>query len=101
MVRKSCRTKGWQALNLVLGEMYRDGKGVGKDHKQAVYWYTKAKDQYKEDAERGSASSQYKLGEMYEEGKGVTKDNKQAIYWYQKAADQGHEDAKVALEWLP
>ncbi len=33
------QTKGMRAPNL--GNMYRLGKGVAKDDKQAVYWYRK------------------------------------------------------------
>ncbi len=52
--------------------MYRNGKGVTKDYKKAVEWYTKA-------AEQGDAYGQCNLGTMYLFGNGVTKDYKKAV----------------------
>ena len=66
----------------ILGLMYKFGKGVTQDYKQAVKWYRKA-------AEQGVVKAQFNLGNMYNDGKGVTQDYKQAEKWYRKAAEQG------------
>ena len=71
--------------------MYRNGEGVTRDPKQAVYWFTKA-------AEQGYANAQYNLGVMYANGEGVTRDHKQAVYWYTKAAEQGYVEAATLLQ---
>ena len=74
----------------MLGNMYRQGKGVSQDYKQAVSWYRKAADQ-------GLAKAQLMLGVMYYEGRGVTQDYKQAVSWYRKAAEQGFAQAQTLL----
>ena len=87
--------KGWRPLaearNPVaqknLGLMYYNGDGVGKDDKEAAYWYRLA-------AEQGDADAQYGLALIYEKGQGSTQDHKQAITWYKLAAEQGHADAQ-------
>ena len=73
-----------------LGGMYRKGKGVKQDHKEAVTWYRRA-------AEQGHASAQCSLGGMYETGQGVKQDYKKAITWYRKAIAQGDADAQYNL----
>ena len=73
-----------------LGWMYRNGKGVLEDDKEAVKWYTKA-------AEQGYAFAQNNLGVMYKNGKGVLKDPKEAVKWYTKAAEQGYALAQKNL----
>ena len=47
-----------------LGQMYRSGQGVVKNHKEASKWFSKA-------AEKGHASAQYYFGVMYAGGQGV------------------------------
>jgi len=54
------------------GNAYYFGRGVEKDYKEAVKWYTKA-------AEQGNAIAQYNLGNHYYKGEGVTQDYKQAV----------------------
>ena len=67
----------------VLGFMYENGQGVGKNEKQAIAWYRIAADQ-------GFSEAQTALGHMYEMGlNGISTDIEQALYWYHKAADQG------------
>jgi hypothetical protein len=73
-----------------LGVMYKDGRGVGKDEKEA-YWY------YKLAADQGHARAQWYLGDMYVTGKGVEKDEKEACRYYKLAADQGHAIAQSNL----
>ena len=69
-----------------LGHMYRNGKGVAQDYKEAVKWYRKA-------AEQGYASAQYNLGVMYGMGHGVVQDPKSAHMWFNIAAANGDSDA--------
>ena len=73
-----------------LGVMYKNGKGVLQDDKEAAKWLLKA-------AEQGYASAQGNLALMYESGKGVLKDDKRAIKWYRKAAEQGNAKAQYNL----
>jgi uncharacterized protein YqcC (DUF446 family) len=73
-----------------LGLMYAKGRGVAKDEKTAVPWYTRA-------AEQGNADAQYGLGWMYANGLGVAKDDRAAVPLYAKAAEQGHVRAQFNL----
>ena len=73
-----------------LGWMYYDGRGVEKDYKKAIEWYTKS-------AEQGVAVAQYNLGVMYSNGQGVDTDYKKAIEWFKKSAEQGYGDAQLAF----
>ena len=77
-------------LILLLGEAYRNGRGVPEDYKEAAKWFTKA-------AEQGDADAQYNLGIMYDNGRGVPKDDKEAVKWYRKSAEQGYADAQYNL----
>jgi len=60
---------------------YEYGKGVAKDEKEAVRWYTKA-------AEQGDGDGQKNLGNCYAKGTGVAKNEKEAVMWYMKAAEK-------------
>lgn len=75
---------------VVLGDMYRLGHGVGQDYSKAVEWYKKA-------AEQGYADAQYNLGVMYRDGNGVRQDYSKAVEWYKKAAEQGVAQAQCNL----
>ena len=81
---------GDATAQLYLGIYYEIGKGVGKDEKEAVKWYTKS-------AEQGVAFAQFLLGVCYEFGTGVGKDEKEAVKWWTKSAEQGDPNAKKAL----
>ena len=59
--------------------MYRDGKGVEQDFKEAVKWYQKAADQ-------GYANAQGSLGVMYGMGNGVEQNHVTAYAWASIAA---------------
>jgi uncharacterized protein len=71
-----------------LGWMYDNGRGVPKDDKIAVRWYTLA-------AKQGDAYSQSRLGFMYTTGQGVPSNRKTAQMWYMLAAKQIESDALV------
>ena len=70
-----------------LGVMYRKGRGVVEDDKEAVKWLRLA-------AERGEAMAQYNLGFMYGNGQGVIEDNVYAHMWFNIAAANGNEKAR-------
>ena len=70
-----------------LGVMYRMGKGVAKDDKEAAKWYRLA-------AYQGDAGSQFLLGYMYLNGIGVPQNNLRAHMWVNLAASQGVEAAE-------
>jgi TPR repeat protein len=69
-----------------LGDRYYTGKGVDKDHAEAMKWYRKA-------AEQGDAQRQFSLGFMY----WIDGDNTEAANWYLRAAKQGHFIAQTDL----
>jgi hypothetical protein len=69
-----------------LGLMYREGKGVPQDDKQAAAWLSKA-------AEQGQAEAQENLGLSYAKGLGVERDWVQADKWFSIAAASGKESA--------
>ena len=73
-----------------LGECYLMGRGVSKDHIEAIKWYTKS-------AQQGNAKAQYNLGYCYKYGYGVPLDYINAAKWYRKAAEQGHNRAQRQL----
>ncbi len=79
-----------------LGNDYLNGHGVGKDEKQAAFWYEKA-------AEAGDPSAQQQIGFFYQAGIGVSADPARAAHWYQLAAANGLAAAKrnlgVAYLW--
>jgi TPR repeat protein len=55
---------------------------------------------YRRDAEKGSASSQFKLALMYYHGQGVPQDYIEAANWFRKAAEQGYASAQKNLAVL-
>jgi clan AA aspartic protease (TIGR02281 family) len=91
----------WQPLaeqgnadaQLILGEMYYYGRGVGVDYALAANWYRKA-------AEQDNAAAAYSLGYLYEMGHGVARDYGQAFALYSKAAGQGYAQAQFRLAEL-
>jgi TPR repeat protein len=71
--------------------MYRDGRGVDKNNREAVKWYRLA-------AEQGDAMAQLCLGAMYDDGgKGVPRNAPEAVKWYRLAAEQGDRTAQFNL----
>ena len=76
-----------------MGSMYDKGKGVPKDVKLTVKWYTLA-------AKQGDVDAQYSLGGTDDFGQGVPEDDKEAAKWYRLAAEQGDADALKKLKML-
>lgn len=68
-------------VQLMLGWMYTEGKGVTQDYREAARLYHLA-------ANQGRAHAECGLGKLYAEGKGVTQDYVEARKRYQKAADR-------------
>ena len=71
-----------------LGLMYKTGKGVPENYKEAVKWLRLA-------AEQGEPRAQYTLGEMYRWGEGVPKDYVRAYAWTILAGTQEGFPPKV------
>ena len=76
-----------------LGAMYRTGKGVMQDYKQALYWYGKA-------AKQGNVIAQVCLGYLYLTGKGTSQNYRLGGFWYRKAAEHGDTIVKGMLKKL-
>ena len=82
--------RGNARCQVVVGNLYRAGRGVPRDPAEAARWYRKA-------AEQGSDAGQYELGVMHENGLGVVRNPREAVAWYRKAAAQGHARAQNML----
>ena len=78
-----------------LGEIYEDGRGVGRSNEQAAVWYCKA-------AGQGNANAQYHLGLLSgrPKTKGIRGDPAQALAWLRKSAEQGNPQAQFMLASL-
>jgi hypothetical protein len=83
---------GDAASQVLVGESYAAGKGVGQDYSQTADWYRKA-------AEQGSIAGQLHLAALYRDGGGkhFVRDMVQAAAWYLKAAEQGDVGAQATL----
>ncbi len=75
---------------VLLGNAYRQGRGVPRDPVQAVQWYTEA-------AQKGDPNGQAYLGRAYQNGFGVKEDSAAAVLWLRKAAEQGDATAQHEL----
>ena len=76
-----------------LAFMYTQGRGVGKDFREAAKWFLKA-------AESGYAPAEGKLGQLYATGNGVPLDYAVAYGWYKSAAAGGYGPATTAMTAL-
>ena len=70
--------------------MYRDGRGVERNDREAIRWFRRSADQ-------GNSYGQADLGWMYENGRGVQRDRVEAVRWYRRAAEQGNSWAQEQL----
>ena len=82
--------KGDAQYQYMLGGMYQQAKGVGKDMKLALKWLEKS-------ALQGHAMAQLSLGRLYATGDDVKRDAQQAAYWLNLAAAQGVTEAEHLL----
>ena len=80
--------KGNAEAQYVLGMMYRAGRGVERDNKEARKWYQLA-------AEQGHPIAQFYLGWMHARGKGIPQDLVKAYMWVSIAiANVSNDGAK-------
>jgi TPR repeat protein len=94
----------------LLGGWYEHGIAVRKDKSQSDYWYRKAAESYRRDADAGDKQTQRHLGHLYRFGNTglrIPEDKSQSDYWYRKAAesyrrdaDAGDTQAQYVLGWL-
>ena len=85
--------KGNSEVQLRLGVIYYNGRGVPRDFIQAMKYYRLAADQ-------GDELAQFNLGLMYLDGEGVPKDDVEAAKWFRLAADQGFARAQRNLGYM-
>jgi TPR repeat protein len=76
---------------VMLGDLYADGRGIARDERAAASWYEKA-------ALQGETGAQLKLAVMYAKGIGVNRNNNLAYVWYGTAARLGSHPAKLEQE---
>jgi TPR repeat protein len=114
--------EGHADAQLLVGDMYRWGEGVGKNVTKAIIWYRKSAEQgnrmaqetlgiyydrrgnrrrafhwLTEAANQDSADAQYRLAKMYVRGKAVTKDIDAATELFISAAKLGNPGAQTLL----
>ena len=115
--------QGDRTAQFRLGVLYQDGKGVTKDSREAIRWYSVASAQ-------GSPEAAYNLGRLYHEGRGIpqnhvrarrvaakqeetkaavnlgvmnasgeggARDYRKAIEWFLFAAQRGDDRAKINI----
>ena len=82
-----------------LGFLYYSGKGVQRDDRQSLFWFSRA-------AEAGQPTAQFFLGLQYFYGRGVQRDLARAYSWCDIALTNGYSESlfcrdTVALEMSP
>ena len=88
--------KGDAKAQASLGFLYYAGKGVGRDDRKALVWFSRA-------AEAGQPTAQFFLGLQYFYGRGVPRDLAQAYSWCDIALSNGYTESlscrdAIALE---
>src|ERR1051325_7078669 len=84
---------GHAEAQYLIGAMYANGQGVGKDAAEAARWFRRSADQ-------GFAPAQNALGDSYRRGEGVAKNTTEAARWLELAANQGRMYAQYSLALL-
>lgn len=82
--------QGVPAVQYILGQMYRRGRGFIVSLPEALPWLQQA-------AAANYPPAQIALGEIYETGEGVVQDLEAAAQWFQKAADSGSAQGQLRL----
>ncbi len=82
--RGDARAQTW------IGLMHAEGKGVARDHAEAVRWLTRA-------ASQGYAEAEFRLGVIHEFGHGMPEDKPRARHYFRLAADHAHVEAQIRL----
>jgi hypothetical protein len=78
--------QGNERAQVLLGDMYRDGKGVPQSDAEAFKWYLKA-------ADKNDPYAQYMAGNRFFQ----MGNNAEALKWYWKSAEQGYGPAQYEL----
>ncbi len=73
-----------------LGLMYKNGKGIQQDYKQAFKWFM-------ESATEGNRDAQLEIGDMYYFGQWTAKNYEKSFKWSMKSAKQGNARAQHAI----
>ena len=81
---------GDASAQVMLGDMYKQARGVPQDRTQAAKWYRLA-------ADSGNAEAEFKLGDAYYLGHGVPEDHAEAVKWYRLAAGHGNAEAQIQV----
>ncbi len=76
-----------------VGDLYEEGRGIGRDLEEAAIWYRRA-------AEQGYGQAQNALAILYVEGRGVERDPVEAYRWFALSARAGNGFATRNLERL-
>lgn len=82
--------QGVSRAQVILGDCYDNGVGVGQAPAIAAQWYQLAADQ-------GDPIGMARLGYAYWAGSGVPKDFNMALQWLTRAAELGNESALETL----
>ena len=77
----------------LLGNLYKSGKGVEKNHVTASQWYLLA-------AKNRHPGANFQLGLLYEKGWGLPQDLEKSLHYYQKASQLGLKPAEKAIKRL-
>jgi len=80
------RDSGVPLAQHLMGVMYRDGKGVQKDYREAVKWFQRS-------GNRGLAASLFALGQLHKKGLGVKRNPKRGNDLIRRAAAAGYPKA--------
>lgn len=93
-----------------IAQMYFNGQGMSKDHKNGILWYKKAASNQTNPASGTSSeeaakiqiifikqAAEYRIAKAYFNGSGVEKDSKQGVEWLKKSAERGLEWAQFDL----
>jgi hypothetical protein len=82
--------QGNALAQILLSDIYKNGRGVPKDEAAAYYWARKAGDQ-------GDARGQALVAAMMQAGSGTPRDDAGAVAWLEKSAQQGFAIGQTAL----
>ena len=80
-----------------MGDTALQGTRAEEETKTGKYFYGKAAEVMKKEAELGDSKADRALGKMYQQGLGVQQDKQQAANWYAKAVVDGNTDANTDL----
>ena len=82
--------QGDRLAQFKMGVMYEEGKGVTKDGREAIRWYSVASGQ-------GLPEAAFNLGRLYHDGRGIPQNYARARRWYLVAFERGDTKAAVNL----